>query len=211
MEPFGSKIILNIFAGRVFMARSSIEPFEEVFVMNDPRSAPMPSRRRSMAMIAAAGALAATLRSQTPSMQTPSMAEKPSNPAHQALTALHYEIDFKASPQRFYDAILDQKQFAAFTGMPATIDPTAGGAFSQFGGMIVGRNLELVPAQRIVQGWRPSHWDAGVYSIVHFELKPRGTDTTLVFDHIGFPAGEYDHLDGGWQGHYWQPLKKYFA
>lgn len=175
--------------------------------MKDGQSACSPTRRRALAVIAASvGTLAGTLRA-----QEPSMAEKPSNPAHQGLTALHYEIDFKASPQRFYDAILDQKQFAAFTGMPATIDPTPGGAFSQFGGLIAGRNLELIPGQRIVQGWRPSHWDPGVYSIVHFELKARAAETTLVFDHIGFPAGEYDHLDDGWHGHYWEPLKKYFA
>jgi len=175
--------------------------------MKDALSASMPTRRRALAVIAAfVGALTVKVRA-----QEPSMAQKPSNPAHQALTALHYEIEFKANPQRFYDAILDQKQFAAFTGMPATIDPTAGGAFSQFGGLIVGRNLELIPGQRIVQGWRPSHWDAGVYSIVHFELKPRGAGTALTFDHIAFPAGDYDHLDEGWHNHYWDPLQKYFA
>jgi activator of HSP90 ATPase len=139
------------------------------------------------------------------------MAQKPSTAAHNDLTAIHYEIDFKAAPQRFYQAILDQKQFTAFTGLAATIDPTPGGAFSMFGGLITGRNVELVPDQRIVQAWRPGHWDPGVYSIVHFELKPRGEELTLIFDHIGFPAGEHDHLDAGWRGHYWEPLKKYLA
>jgi activator of HSP90 ATPase len=141
----------------------------------------------------------------------PSMAQQPSTAAHQNLTAIHYEIDFKAAPQRFYQAILDQKQFAAFTGLAATIDPAPGGAFSMFGGLISGRNVELVPNQRIVQAWRPGHWDSGIYSIVHFELKPRGEELTLIFDHTGFPAGEYDHLDFGWHSHYWEPLKKYFA
>ena len=139
------------------------------------------------------------------------MAEKPSDPAHQALTALHYEIDFNASPQRLYEAILNEKQFAALTGMAATIDRTPGGAFSQFGGLIVGRNVELIPNQRIVQAWRPSHWDAGIYSIVHFEFKPRAAEATLIFDHTGFPVGDYDHLDRGWHSHYWDPLKKFLV
>jgi activator of HSP90 ATPase len=95
--------------------------------------------------------------------------------------------------------------------MPATIDPTPGGAFSQFSGMIVGRNIELVSNQRIVQAWRPTHWDPGIYSIAHFEFNPRDAETTLVFDHTGFPAGEYDHLDSGWHSHYWDPLKKFLA
>ena len=76
--------------------------------------------------------------------------------------------------------------------MPATIDATAGGAFSTFGGLIEGRNIELIPNQRIVQAWRPTHWDPGVYSIVRFELKPKGSETTVVLDHTGFPEGEFD-------------------
>ena len=171
-------------------------------------SANLASRRRAFAAIAATLGVAALPRLRA---QEPAMAEKPSDPAHQALTALHYEIDFHASPQRLYEAILDEKQFAALTGMAATIDRTPGGAFSQFGGLIVGRNVELIPNQRIVQAWRPSHWDAGIYSIVHFEFKPRAAEATLIFDHTGFPAGDYDHLDWGWHSHYWDPLKKFLV
>ncbi|MGD0737854.1 MAG: SRPBCC family protein [Terracidiphilus sp.] len=143
--------------------------------------------------------------------QQPTMEQKPSTSAHALLTALHYEIDFKASPERLYEALIDQKQFAAFTGMPATIDRTPGGAFSLFGGLIEGRNIELVPNLRIVQAWRPADWPAGLYTLVRFELKPRGTEATLICDHTSFPAGGYDHLDSGWYTHYWDPLKKYLA
>ncbi len=170
---------------------------------------PIPNRRRVLAGLAASlTTLAAAPRSRA---QRPAKVDKPANPAHQPLTAIHYEIDFKATPMRFYQAILDQKQFAAFSGLPATIDPAPGGAFSQFGGQIVGRNIELVPNQRIVQAWRPAHWDPGIYSIARFELIPRAAELTLIFDHTGFPAGEYDSLDRGWHSHYWEPLKKFFA
>jgi activator of HSP90 ATPase len=143
--------------------------------------------------------------------QQPVIEHKPATEANKARTSIHYQIDFKPSPQRLYEAILDPKQFAVFSGMPATIDPTAGGAFSQFGGLIVGRNIELVPNQRIVQAWRPSHWEPGIYSIVHFEFNPRAAETTMIFDHTGFPAGDYDSLDFGWHSHYWEPLKKFLA
>jgi activator of HSP90 ATPase len=168
---------------------------------------PAPTRRLLLTGIAAGlGALAART-----ALAQAQMQEKPSDPAHAALTSIHYDIDFKASPQRIYETLLGSKQFAAFTGLPADIDPRPGGVFSMFGGLIVGRNVELVANQRIVQAWRPTHWEPGIYSIVHFELKPRGSEATLVFDHTGFPAGEYDHLDGGWNAHYWEPMKKYFA
>jgi activator of HSP90 ATPase len=185
--------------------------------MNPAPSASIPARRRVLAGIAAS--LAAVplthLHAQQSAPQQPEMAQKPPTSANAARTSIHYEIDFVASPQRFYQTIVDQKQFAAFTGLAATIDPTPGGAFSMFGGMIVGRNIELVPDDhpnpRIVQAWRPTHWDPGIYSIVHFEFKPRAAETALIFDHTGFPAGEYDHLDFGWHSHYWDPLKKLFA
>ena len=62
---------------------------------------------------------------------------------------IRHEIEFKTNPQRVYDALLDTKQFSAFTGAPAQIDREAGGAFSCFGGIITGRNIELVPNKRI--------------------------------------------------------------
>ena len=175
--------------------------------MNDSLS--MPTRRQALAGIAVG--LGSAWSVSRAFAQQPSMGQQPSENSADTRTSIHYELDFKSSPQRFYEVIVDQKQFAAFTGLPATIDATAGGAFSMFGGQIVGRNVELVPSQRIVQAWRPSHWDPGIYSIVHFELKPRAQQCTLVFDHTSFPAGDYDHLDWGWKNHYWEPLKKYFA
>lgn len=143
--------------------------------------------------------------------QEQAMQETPSSAANQTRTSLHQESNLKASPERIYGILLDSKEFAAFTGMPAEIDPKAGGAFSMFGGRIVGRNVELVPNQRIVQAWRPTHWEPGAYSIVRFELKPQDSGTVVVLDHTGFPQGEFDHLDSGWHDHYWEPLKKYLV
>jgi len=183
--------------------------------MNNDTNRPVrgnPTTRRQMIASAAVaiGGLAASsaIWGQT---QQPTMAETPSTSANQTRTSLHQEIEFKASPERVYGVLLDSKQFAAVTGMAATIDPTAGGAFNMFGGLIVGRNVELIPAQRIVQAWRPTHWDPGVYSIVRFELKQQGAGTLLVLDHTGFPEGEFDHLEAGWPPRYWDPLKKYLA
>jgi activator of HSP90 ATPase len=143
--------------------------------------------------------------------QQQAMKELPGAAANQKRTSLHREAEFHASPQRIYEVLLDSKQFAACTGMPAEIDSKEGGGFSMFGGQIVGRNVELVPNQRIVQAWRPAHWDPGIYSIVRFELKPQGSETLLILDHTGFPEGDFDHLSSGWQNHYLEPLKKFLG
>jgi activator of HSP90 ATPase len=138
----------------------------------------------------------------------PAKRETPKPAANQPRTSLHYEANFKASPQRIYELLLDSKQFAALTGRPAEIDPKEGGAFTMFGGLIVGRNVELIANQRIVQAWRPTHWDPGIYSIVKFEFREQGAQTRLVLDHTGFPEDQHDHLDSGWKEHYLEPLAK---
>ena len=67
----------------------------------------------------------------------------------------------------------------------------------------------MLPNHRIVQAWRVVTWPEGVYSIAKFELKPHGSGTRLVLDHIGFPEGLHDHLAEGWESNYWILLKKY--
>lgn len=170
----------------------------------------LPTRRQMIAALAVSGALAAAPNLWgRPQQQT--MKETPGTAANHSRTSLHQEVDLKASQQRIYEVLLDSKQFAACTGMPAEIDPKAGGAFTMFGGLIIGRNIELIPAQRIVQAWRPTHWDPGVYSLVKFDLKPKGPETAIVLDHTGFPEGDFDSLSTGWKSHYWDPLTKFLA
>jgi activator of HSP90 ATPase len=139
------------------------------------------------------------------------MQEKKSTGAEEKITALHQEIDLKAEPHRIYEILLDSKLFAAFTGRSAEINREPGGAFKMFGGLIEGRNIELVPDVRIVQAWRPANWDPGDFSIVEFQLKAQSGGTRLILDHKGFPEGDFAHLDPGWHMQYWEPLAKYLV
>jgi activator of HSP90 ATPase len=138
--------------------------------------------------------------------------------------SIHQEIIFKAGRKRVYEALTQAKQFdqvvqlsdARKTMMPANAPPTqispeVGGAFSTFGGLIVGRHIELVPNQRIVQAWRPAYWKPGAYSILTFELADSGSETKLILDHRGFPDGDAKGLLDGWNKNYWEPLAKYLA
>jgi activator of HSP90 ATPase len=138
--------------------------------------------------------------------------------------SIHQETMFKANRKRVYDALTDTKQFdkiirlspemqagKSFGTIPTAISREVGGAFSIFGGHIIGRQIELVPDQRIVQAWRVVDWDPGVYSIAKFELLEQGTGTKLVFDHTGFPKGDAEHLAEGWKSHYWFSIDKFLA
>lgn len=138
-----------------------------------------------------------------------------------ACEAIHQEVVFNASAKRVYDVLTDAKQFdkviklsAAMqsgmtpAGKPAEISREAGGSFSLFAGYITGRQIELLPNERIVQAWRAGSWDPGIYSIARFVLVEQGSGTKLVFDHTGFPQSEAQHLAEGWKGNYWEPLAK---
>jgi activator of HSP90 ATPase len=125
---------------------------------------------------------------------------------------IHQEIIFKASPKQVYDALIDPNQFKTVTGgAPTEINAESGGAFSLFGGMITGMNIELIANERIVQAWRAANWNEGKYSIAKFEIKEQGENTLVIFDHVGFPEGQAEHLAGGWKDNYWVPLEKYLA
>jgi activator of HSP90 ATPase len=171
--------------------------------------APIPRR----ALLCVAGAVLAT----------PAFAAVEKAISHTA-ESIHQEPVFRASRKRIYDVLTDTRQFAkivelsgAMHGMPpgtkaAEISREAGGAFTIFGGLIVGRQVELVPDQRIVQAWRVVDWKPGDYSIAKFELTEQGAaETKLVFDHTGFPHGTAEHLAAGWEEHYWGPLRKFLA
>jgi activator of HSP90 ATPase len=174
-------------------------------------STAMTTRRQMMTGIAIA-VLGITAASQAQAaFVTHATQETSPTAANAKSTSIHQEINIKTSPQRIYEALLDSKQFTSFPGASADIDRKEGGAFSMFGGLIVGRNVETIPSKRIVQAWRPTHWDEGVYSIVKFELKPGNSETLVVLDHTGFLESEFDHLAFGWNAHYWGPMKKFFA
>jgi activator of HSP90 ATPase len=133
--------------------------------------------------------------------------------------AIHQEITLNASPKHVYQALTDAKQFdklVILSGItpkkfPTEISSEVGGTFSIFEGHIIGRNLELVPNQRIVQAWRVVTWDPGMHSIAKFELNEQGAATKIVFDHTGFPVGLAQSLADGWKEHYWSTLEKYLA
>jgi activator of HSP90 ATPase len=149
---------------------------------------------------------------------------RPEDEISHAAESIHMENVFAATRKRVYDALTDSKQFneivklsaAMKSGMikdmsPAEISHEVGGAFKLFGGFIIGRHLELLPNERLVQAWRVSYWDPGAYSIVKFSLTEEGSGTKIIFDHMGFPKGDAQNLVAGWKGNYWEPLAKFLA
>jgi len=125
-----------------------------------------------------------------------------SNPIHQTVV-------FKASPHDVYEALMDSHKHAAFTGGKASISRDIGGEIMAYDDYIAGKNIELIPDQKIVQDWRAVDWPEGVYSRITFELASVPEGTRLDFTHQNLPEGTEEEFTQGWIDNYWEPMKKY--
>ena len=113
-------------------------------------------------------------------------------------------------PVQVYDALLNARKHATFTGAKATCDARVGGKFTSWDGYITGVNLELEPGRRIVQEWKTTEWPpASPPSRLEwtFAEKSGGTEVTMV--HSQVPASQAESYRKGWIDYYWVPLKQY--
>jgi activator of HSP90 ATPase len=121
---------------------------------------------------------------------------------------IRQSVTIKASPHEVYEALMDSKKHAEFTGAKVKMGRKTGEKFSVYDGEIEGENLELVPDQKIVQSWRYSDWPEGQYSRAVFSFTPVPRGTRLSFTQTGVPEGAYEDIRQGWRDYYWEPMKK---
>ena len=117
----------------------------------------------------------------------------------------------KVTPADLYELFMDSAKHSAATGAPAKISRKVGGKWSAFGGMILGKNLALVPDRMIVQSWRSAAWkkaDPDSILVVRFEKTPSGAAVHLA--HVGVPPYDHKGVTQGWMNYYWKPWKDYF-
>jgi activator of HSP90 ATPase len=114
---------------------------------------------------------------------------------------------FKASPHDVFEALMDSRKHAKFTGAPAKISRKIGGEFSVYGGGLSGKTIELVSDKKIVQEWRSDDWPEGHFSHASFSLKQIKGGTQLSFYQSNVPDEHYDGIKQGWIDYYWKPMK----
>jgi activator of HSP90 ATPase len=124
---------------------------------------------------------------------------------------IHQEATFAVAPERVYELLTNGAKFGDVTGKPGKGGGSEGAVFSLFGDWLEGRQIELVPNERVVQAWRFRDWDPGVYSIVRFTLTREASGTKLAVDHDAYPAAFHEHLSTNWRPFYFDPLAKHFG
>jgi uncharacterized protein YndB with AHSA1/START domain len=117
-----------------------------------------------------------------------------------------------ASAQEIYDAWLDSLAHTEMTGSEAVMSDEVGAEVEAWDGYISGRNLELVPGERIVQSWRTTEFtDEHEDSIITVTLEEVDDGTLLTLVHSKVPHEQKSYEQGGWERHYFEPMQAYFV
>ncbi|MEZ4800418.1 MAG: SRPBCC domain-containing protein [Flavobacteriales bacterium] len=117
-------------------------------------------------------------------------------------------IEIKSTPEKVYDALMNEKSLAAFTQMKAKVENKIGGHFEVTDGESFGYNVYLKENKTIVQAWSHKSFPEGFYSVVHIDLVFEEGVTVLNFNHLGVPEQDSGWLTEGWKRIYWEPLKR---
>ena len=124
---------------------------------------------------------------------------------------IRQKVMIDATPEEVYEAYVNPKKHAEFTGSPATGTPRAGGKFTAWDGYISGKFLELEEGKKVVHEWMTTEWPTGYPpSLVELTFKEKERKTELTMIHSRAPAEQAKEYAQGWKDYYWEPLKEYF-
>ena len=126
--------------------------------------------------------------------------------------AIQQSVQFACTPKVLFEMYLDSAKHAAATGEPARMSRRAGGKFTAFGGMLLGRNLLVVPHSLIVQSWRSTQFakqDLDSTLVLSFWAQGRGARIELT--HVNVADSDFAGVSEGWSKYYWIPWRAYLA
>ena len=117
-----------------------------------------------------------------------------------------------ASAQEIYEAWLDSLAPTEMTGGKASMSDEVDAEVSAWDGYITGRNLELIPGERIVQSWRTTQFaDEHEDSIITLTFEEGDDGTVITLVHSNVPEEQTSYELGGWEQRYFEPMRSYFA
>jgi uncharacterized protein YndB with AHSA1/START domain len=112
-----------------------------------------------------------------------------------------------ANRDEIFNALTNSLSIELWTGYPAEMEPLPGKEFSLWEGDITGKNLEIIPGNKIVQEWYFN--DPDNISIVTIELVDEKNGTRINLLHTNVPEDAFKNLVYGWKEYFFGALKKY--
>ena len=113
----------------------------------------------------------------------------------------------KAPIEEVWQALVNPKYIEGWGAGPAKMDDKVGTKFSMWRNQIHGKNLEVIPLEKLRQEWWGGRWDEP--SITTFTLKKERGKTRIELTQENVPAEKKKELDKGWDEYYLGPMKEY--
>jgi len=120
----------------------------------------------------------------------------------------HKYYKIKANPEEVYNAMVKPFAIALWSGSPAKMEEKEGTEFSLFNGDIIGKNLEFVKDEKIVQEWYFGEQEK--QSVVTIQLRPEKHFTNIELTHENIPDDAMEDMTVGWDEYYFGGLKEFF-
>jgi uncharacterized protein YndB with AHSA1/START domain len=118
----------------------------------------------------------------------------------------------KTTAHQVYEAWMDSRKHAEFTGETVDIQPYVGGKFLIAGSYISGKNIELEPYHRIFQTWRTTDFPENAPdSKLEISLTDSTDDCHVVLSQEDLPEDQVDSYRSGWMEYYFNPMIEYFT
>ncbi|OYT14834.1 MAG: ATPase [Bacteroidetes bacterium 4572_77] len=117
-------------------------------------------------------------------------------------------IQIKAEVQDVFTALTNPFTIELWSGETAIMSKEINSEFSLWGGDIVGKNLEIVENEKLVQQWYFGEEDETSPSIVSLKLWVKGAQCSVELLHTNIPDEAYDNIVEGWNEAYLGAVKK---
>lgn len=116
-------------------------------------------------------------------------------------------FDIKAEPQDVFTALTNPFSIELWSGGQAVMSAEVGFEFSLWDGDIIGKNLEVLSNEKLVQEWYFGEEVEELKSIVTIKLWEKRNNTSVELNHTNIPDEAYDNIVEGWNEAYFGAIK----
>lgn len=117
-------------------------------------------------------------------------------------------LHIKATPEEVYRALVNPFTIELWSGEPAVMQAAPDTEFSLWGGDIVGKNIEFVENEKVVQQW--FFGEDEPHSLVTISLFEDKNRTRVEVVHENVPEDARENMIDGWKHNYLGAIKVFF-
>ena len=116
-------------------------------------------------------------------------------------------FQIKAEPEDIFTALTNPFTIELWSGETAVMTKEIGAEFSLWDGAIIGKNIELIENEKLVQEWYFDEDEESEASIVTIKIWKKNSSCSVELIHTNIPDEAYDNIVEGWDEAYLGAIK----